>query len=744
VVAAVLALSGTAAGAQPSSRSAADAALPIELQAERIQGRPNLETTAEGNVELKRGSVVLRADRLSYDQPGDLARARGNVRISRDGDWFAGPELQLQLQRFEGYFLQPTFYFERTGGGGSASRVDFIDTQRAQAFDATYTSCLADGAAAPAWLLSADRVKFDLADNEGVANNAVLRFYGVPILGAPVLSFPLTSERKSGWLPPNVNIDNRSGFEFALPYYWNIAPNRDATLTPALLSRRGAALQTEFRYLEPRDAGEVSLDLLPNDRTVGRNRHALRFDHEGDRRRVHYSAHVLRVSDDDYWKDFPRVLPTLVPRLLPQDLQAERGFVLGRGWSGYARMQHWQVLQDPDAPIVAPYQRSPQVGVRSRGEFGGGLEFAVETELNRFTRPEDDGLLEGARWHVIGSLSRPWVAPGWWFTPRITVNSASYRTDVPMPDGRRQASRTIPTVSADAGLMFERDTAWFGQGVRQTLEPRMLYVNTPFREQQNLPNFDSAPKDFNEISVFSDNQFAGVDRVSDAHQLTAGVTSRLLDPDDGAELVRVGMAQRFLFRDQQVTPEGTPITRSVSDLLLLGSSRLSPRWFFDAAVQYSSDAQRLQRSFLRTRYSPGPFRTVSAGYRLLRDTSEQLDVGWQWPVLGPEPGERARAAGCRGTLYTVGRVNYSVRDSRITDSLFGMEYDAGCWIARVVAERLSTGRSEATTRLLLQLELVGLSRLGSNPLQVLKDNIPGYRLLREDRPAWSATPPVYE
>jgi LPS-assembly protein len=744
VAAALLALAGAHARAQQAAPADADRALPIELQADSIRGQPDLETVAEGSVVLKRGSVVLRADRLSYDQPADLARARGNVRITRDGDWFAGPELELRLQRFEGFFLEPTYYFERTGGGGRASRVDFIDRQRAQALDASYTSCPLDGSGGPAWLLSADRVRFDLQNNEGVAHGAVLRFYGVPILGAPVLSFPLTSERKSGWLPPSVNLDNRSGFEFALPYYWNIAPHRDATFTPAVLSRRGVGLQTELRYLEPHDAGEVLLDVLPEDRTVGRARHALRFVHEGDARRVHYAAHLMRVSDDDHWKDFPRVLPSLTPRLLPQDLQAERGFVLGRGWSAYARVQHWQVLQDADFPIVAPYQRSPQFGLRSRGGFGGGLEFALETEVNRFTRPESDALPGGTRWHAIGTLSRPWTAPGWWFTPRMTLNAASYRTDEPMTDGRRTASRVIPTVSADAGALFERDAVWFGHGLRQTLEPRLLYLNTPFRTQAELPNFDAAAKDFNEVSVFSDNAFSGVDRVADAHQLTAGVTTRLLDPGDGGELLRLGLAQRFLFRDQQVTPDNTPITRRVSDLLLLGSSQLTPRWIFDTAVQYSPDAKRLQRSILRTRYSPGPFKTVSAGYRLVREASEQLDIGWQWPVYGPRPESTPAAGSCRGTFYSVGRLNYSLRDSRITDSLFGVEYDAGCWIARVVAERVSTGRTEATTRLLFQLELVGLSRLGSNPLQVLKDNIPGYRLLREDRSAWSATPPVYE
>jgi LPS-assembly protein len=237
--------------------------------------------------------------------------------------------------------------------------------------------------------------------------------------------------------------------------------------------------------------------------------------------------------------------------------------------------------------------------------------------------------------------------------------------------------------------------------------------------------------------------------VSDAHQVTAGVTTRLLDPRTGAEAVRLGIVQRYLFRDQLITPEGEPFRQRFSDVLLLGSSTLIPRWTLDASVQYSPDSKRTIRSIIGARYSPGPFRTINATYRLARGLSEQVELGWQWPIYGPVPTTAASESrsplrtesskSCKGTLYGVGRINYSTRDSRITDSVVGLEYDAGCWIGRVVAERLSTGRSEATTRLLLQLELVGLSRLGSNPLQVLKDNIPGYRLLRDGSPAPAAT-----
>jgi len=201
------------------------------------------------------------------------------------------------------------------------------------------------------------------------------------------------------------------------------------------------------------------------------------------------------------------------------------------------------------------------------------------------------------------------------------------------------------------------------------------------------------------------------------------------------------VAQRYRFRDQQLTAEGTTQTKHFSDFLVFGSTSLVPRWVLDSGVQYNPDTARIERSILSARYSPGPFRTIGASYRLTRGLTEQIALGWQWPVYGPARGDAAAAAsrsGCGGTLYSVGHLNYSMHDSRLTDGIFGFEYDAGCWIGRIVVERLSTGRTEQTTRLLLQLELVGLSRIGTSPLRVLKDNVPGYQLLREER---TAAPP---
>lgn len=740
----------------------------IVLRAQALRARPDLETVAEGDAELRQAGLSLRADRLVYDSADDRATARGHVRIERDGNVYSGPEMQLQLQRFEGFFLQPEYHFARTDAGGRAQRVDFLDASRSVAIGATYSSCRPEDFGEPDWQLSAERVKLDFDTNTGIAEGASLRFLGVPILGAPVLSFPLSDARKSGWLPPSINLDSRSGFELGVPYYWNLAPNRDATITPVIRTRRGVGVEAEFRYLERDVEGRAMLDVLPNDRVAGRERHLWQLDHQGGWSTVpglRYSLRGLRAGDDAYWRDFPGAMPSLLPRLLPLDAQVHSPLPfasLASAWPGshaeaYARVQRWQVLQSTDSTgtMLAPYQREPQVGLRLRGPLPGGLAMALESEVTRFTR--SDGLASttlptGSRWHAVGSLTRAWEGEAWWLRPRLALNAASYRADQVLGStGSRQASRLIPTFSIDAGMVFERESHWFGRDQRQTLEPRLLYVNTPYRDQSHLPKWDTVGRDFNLVSLFSENAFTGIDRVSDAHQMTAGVSSRWLDEATGAQTLRLGVAQRFLFRDQRVTageitdaglePDGPAYTQRFSDLLLEGSTSLVPHWRFDAAMQYSADAARPLRSILGARWQPGPFRTLGATYRLARGLSEQLDVGWQWPVYRRE-GNTAPAPGggrCGGVLYTVGRVNYSLKDSRITDSAFGFEYDAGCWIGRIVAERQSTGRSEAATRLMIQLELTGLSRLGSNPLKSLKDNIPGYQLLRDERSSSTST-----
>ncbi len=730
----------------------------LVISATKVTAQAEQQASAEGDVELRYGELLLNADTLNYRVVDDFARAEGNVRINHNGNVFTGPLLQMYVSRFEGEFLTPSFFLKATGGAGKAQLVKFIDSDHLSATQGSYSSCPVVDDQEPAWQITARQLRLDLAGNEGQAEGAVLRFLGVPILAAPALSFPLSSARKSGWLPPNIFLDNRSGLELGVPYYWNIAPQRDVTVTPFVMTKRGAGVDGEFRYLEPGHAGRVNVDLLPSDRVFGRSRWSLKLNGDGLLGDWRYKLKSERVSDDDYWKDLSRRVESQTPRLLASDLSLGRHRELSWGAiDTYARVQRWQTLQGADAlaRFDSPYQRSPQVGVRvttaadeavldSFRPWGrkARLEGGLELEYNRFDLPGSalaaqlSQLPGGQRVHALGHVAAPLGGEAWWFIPRLSVNAAAYDLERPLADGRRRMSRVIPTLSIDHGWVFERDTKLFGRAMRQSLEPRLLYVNTPFREQASLPNFDSAPKDFNFDSIYTDNPFSGVDRVSDLHALSFGATSRWVSASQGEEILRVGAVQRVLFRDQRITtdPDGQPVTQRFSDLLLAAAAHLDERWWAESTLEFNPETNRSVRSVVRARYSPGPFKTVSVAYRLARAQSEQVEFAWQWPLYGQPVTQRgANSQSCGGAWYSAGRVQYSLRDKRLTDSVMGFEYDAGCWVLRFGVERLSTGRAETNTRMMLQLELVGLSQLGSNALKVLKDNVPGYRRLSSDR-----------
>ncbi|HEX2012842.1 MAG TPA: LPS assembly protein LptD, partial [Roseateles sp.] len=454
----------------------------LVLSAQRLESQIDRRSIAEGQVELRYGDLLLRSDALSYDQVSDLAKASGGVEVSRNGNVVRGPEVQLYLQRFEGEFLSPSYFFSQTGGGGQARVLRFLGNKRVSAEQATYSSCPAvEPGQEPAWQLTAGRLDMNFEANEGIARDAVLRFQGVPILAAPTLSFPLSSERKSGWLPPTVGLDNRSGFELGMPYYWNIAPQRDATLTPFVMTRRGVGLDSEFRYLEPEHRGQLNLAWLPHDRAAGHKRWALNLDNAGALGLGwRYRLNAERVSDDDYWKDLPKRIQSPTERLLASDLQLDRtrSFSWGDA-TAYARVQRWQLLQgsDPLTRFDSPYQRSPQIGVRLSSAADEGvlagfipwgrearLEGALELEYNRFDLPTEalaSQTQTGSRVHALGHVSLPLGGAAWWLIPKLSVNAASYSVDQAMSDGRRSASRTIPSFSIDHGWVFERETHAF-------------------------------------------------------------------------------------------------------------------------------------------------------------------------------------------------------------------------------------------------------------------------------------------
>jgi len=792
----------------PDAKSWASQRGPVVLEAQAIQGVPDGITEAQGAVRLGRSAIRLEAPVLRFDAARSLVFVEGGgVRWARERDWMEGQSGEFDLDSSQGEFRQPFFFFGPSMAGGSGSVLRFLDAQRLEVRDARLTSCLADeggrplreaGARAgvnrapaatpvlssqpqealaqlvaaapltappradpePGWELRSPRILLDFEREEGVAEQAQLRFLGVPFLVLPRLAFPLGDARRSGWLPPTARADTRTGFEVSAPYYLNLAPHYDATVTPIMATRRGPGMELELRQMGQGQAGLLQLHHVPQDQVLGRPRSGLYWQQQWNTSGVLFKTEGLRVSDDSYWKDFAstqtfqqrsigvvdvsdrldaeRIQANLQPRLLAQSVLAERAWHWGVA-SGllYARVQHWQVLQgtDPNDAFVSPYQRSPQLGLNAQVIGLRGLDLSLETEVNQFTRPQTavdlaPQLRNGQRWHALASVSRPWIGAGGWVIPKLSVNMAAYRLDrletaSPAPSAMGSAvggaedalSRTIPTVSVDGGLNFEQRWLLGGRSLVQTMEPRVVYVNTPMRDQRSLPNFDAAPKEFNSTSIFSENAFSGIDRVSDAHQVTMGMTSRALDASSGAELVRGSIAQRVQFRDQTTTPAGSIANQRLSDVLLAATVGLSPIWGVDSTVQYSPDLGRTTRSVLTMRYHPAAHTTVLASYRYARDLAETVELRANWPLVRRMTTSSTGASDCSLLVTGATRLNYNTRESKLADSLLGLEADAGCWIMRVGLQRQSTGVAEAVTRLILQLELSGLTRSRTNPLR---------------------------
>jgi LPS-assembly protein len=403
-------------------------------------------------------------------------------------------------------------------------------------------------------------------------------------------------------------------------------------------------------------------------------------------------------------------------------------------------------------PITSPFNRIPSFALRydrSGLAWSGvnGWNASVYSEWTRFERKRT--ALEtsadadnGDRSVAVIRLGHDLEAPGWFFKPKVQWHATRYQLDRPI-NGQSTFMKGLPTASLDTGLVFERDSNWGDAAYLVTLEPRAFLSWTPYEKQDN-PIYDTALKEFSMSSIFSENTWGGHDRLSDTRALTLGLSTRYLRANDGAELIRLGVAQRLTLQDC-VGEDGCPQTSSqpFSDVLVEAHVRWDDRWSAELSAQLDQDTQETRRSIATARYSPGNYRTLSASYRYQNPKvidpsnpeTEHFDFGWQWP-MSDLPGAGAQDEGPgrglgAGRWYSVGKVNYSLTEKTVVDLIAGFEYDAGCWVGRIVAEQLKRGSEQANTRYMFQLEFVGFSRLGVSPLKSLRESIPRYQYLRE-------------
>jgi LPS-assembly protein len=712
----------------PPSKS--EVSRPAFLSAEKMSGTTDREAIAEGAAQLRKIGTVVDADRLTYWPIDDELEAVGNVRLEQGDDVMTGPKMRLKLEDQVGYFEQPAYFIRResvvkptlasgfptsvplrktTEGHGQADRIDFEGQNQIRLTNATYTTCKPGN---DDWYATASDLKLDYDREEANGGSGTVYFKGVPILYAPWMSFSLNNNRKSGLLAPTFGSTSNSGIELTLPYYWNIAPNMDATIAPRVLSKRGTQLGSEFRYLDASFTGEVRAEILQADKIANRDRYGFSLLHTQNLSRgfsglINYS----RVSDDTYFTDLSsRITNTAQTQLRQQGMLTYSG---GGWWNATANVQSYQTLQpDPNNPVTEPYRLLPQITVNARQPDLYRTDSSFLGQFSAFTNPTLS-LPEARRTVLYPQLAVPFVTPGWYVTPKVGVHATYYAFNRQAAGTPDSLDRTLPVFSIDSGMTFERPSNWFGSDYTQTLEPRLFYLNIPYRDQSKIPIFDSGLADFNFAQIFSENQFSGQDRINDADQLTAAVTTRLIDPASGSERIRAMVGQRFYFSPQQVTL-GTQAQRTWnrSDFLAAFSGQVLPKVYADVATQYNTINGAMERTSFGGRYVPEPGKVLNAAYRFNRDLIKQVDFSAQWPI--------------GGGWHLVGRSNYSIKDKAPIENIAGLEYNGGCWVVRVVGQRLATTSGTAASAVFVQLELSDFSQIGSNPLDLLKRSIQGY------------------
>jgi len=725
----------------PALRPPPGEPLPVFLSAERIVGS-NEDTVATGDVELRRLGLVVNADQMTYRPAEETVDAEGHLRITQAEGEVRGERMRMRLTDLVGTLDKPIYAFRRDalpgaeakpgkGPGGQAhGHADILHFEGENQYRmdaATFSTCQPGD---DSWYLRVSDLQLDYDREVGDAFNATVIFKGVPIFYSPWINFPLNNQRKSGFLPPTLGSTNISGTEITVPYYFNIAPDKDLTLAPRFFTKRGTQLNTEGRYLGETYNGQARLEWLPDDRVRQLDRWGYSLQHSQTFGTGFSGALNLNgVSDDFYYKDLSsRISSSAQTQLLRQGTLSYGQ----RGWFASAQVLRYQTLQpDPLNPVAPPYFLEPRLEASTRQEMLDTFDGVLFYQYTNFRHP-DPARLSGHRTVLYPQLALPVVAPSGFFTPKFGVHFTRYAFDDQPVALRETYQRSVPIFSVDSGLNFERDLRWFGRDLVQTLEPRLYYLYVPLRDQSFLTtngvNFDSGIADFNFAQIFAENLFTGQDRIADANQFTAAVTSRFLDAEDGGERLKLSLGQRFYLDSQEVTLNSGDARRTdrKTDILAAASGRLSAETWLDSAVQYNPRDGRLERFNIGARYQPGIGRVVNVAYRFGRNQTapfdvaiEQVDVSGQWPLFGG--------------WQAVGRYNYSLNENRAIETIAGLEYRAGCWAVRAVAQRYATTATEATSAMFLQLELSDFSRIGSNPLELLKRSIPGYG--RVDQPA---------
>lgn len=735
-----------------------DREMPAFLEGAQIEGDSQGNARLRGKASIRRQDAVLKANIIDYNKRTGVMDAQINARLIRDGNILSGTSIIYNSEDGTASVDQPNFWLD-DGGAGAGSWADVFNRDQMSITDVTYSGCPCPQ---PSWYIETEKLDLDYAANEGVARNGVLYFKNVPILASPYLTFPIKKERKSGFLLPTFGNTSNTGFDYTQPYYFNIAPNYDATLQTRAMSKRGVQLGGEFRYLGASYSGQMAGTYLAKDLQTGEDRWLYSAQHSQRFGRGFFGGYnVNGVSDDNYFNDFASLgINQAVISALPRQV--------GGGWgSEYVTtsvaVSTFQTLSPTGTLVIPQYNKIPEYAVNASRFDIGGFDVQSLNTLTEFQAPLDNRFAFGPggslRWRPDGqrllsynSIAYPIVRPGWYITPKVAMSLSQYQTnwyglEQTFGYGQPSNGRALPIMSVDSGMTFERDTTFFGKSALQTLEPRAYYLRVPYRDQSQYPVYDTTLADFSFSSAFQENIFAGFDRISNANQATFALTTRWLDASSGFERLQLGIAQQYYFEDQLVTlPGQIPRTNTKSQFLFGGNAALTDTLNLSSLLQYNPYASQINRAQITSRWRPQRLATLALSYRYQVNPpalslyqpqgQNQVSAAFQWPLTNK--------------WYSIGRVDYSFNKvfapsiinpsqtldiPKVTQAVLGLEYKGDCcWTGRVVMQRYVVSVDQTNTGVFFQLELGGLGNLGQNPMAVIGRSIPDYQPINPPLP----------
>ncbi|MGH8307137.1 MAG: LPS-assembly protein LptD [Gammaproteobacteria bacterium] len=693
-----------------SAPAAGTASPPTHVSADLLTGYVHGEYLFTGHAQATQGEQRLSAKRMRYNSTTGDTHAAGDVHYSSPNMLLQGPLANYNLNTSSGVFDDAQFFLPQRHGRGNAKILKMLDKNHQVLYGMHYTTC---PVGKHDWVLNAPDLELDQTTNTGVGHNVTIDFFGIPIFWTPYINFPLNDDRKSGFLAPAFGYSTFTGTDLTTPYYFNLAPNYDATLTPRIITKRGIDMGGEFRYLTfGGSQGQIDASFLPHDKLADRERGLLNFsDSTPLATGWNFNSAYNWVSDNLYFQDLGDSLATIATTTQERHAAVSYGLP-DSNWTFMTQAQEWQIVDPTIPPGAYPYKRLPQIllGWQSSPSSSGG-QYGFNSELVQFQQDEREGAL---RLDLKPSASYTFGNAGYYFTPTAALRVTEYNLDQNVPGGTgTEISRVTPIVSLDSGMFFQRDVSEGGNYV-QTLEPRLFYLYVPYRDQSQVPIFDTLQPQFSFLQLFTDNSFYGADRQADANQLSYALTSRLLDTSDGSQLLETDIGQIRYFRDRDVQLPGVaPQTNLFSDVVGDVILNINDKWSTSYGQQWNPTTRQTDLASVGVQYHSAFHQVVNLAYRYNRDLNlKQTDLSFAWPLTEH--------------WSMVGRWNYDVQNKLTLESFAGFEYDSCCWAFQMVHRRYITQTGQANTAFFFQLQLKGLASIGRHLEDFLQNGILGY------------------